>query len=325
MRVEKSILAALVLIVSGCVEQGELPSTPDVQVDDIIRVATDVSSADAGNIETRAGATTQSLNRFRFFVTQASDASYNYQNVAMYKQNNEFKSYTDDTHATPLTMHWQDLTASVQLVATTQAPTNLATPVEVSVATDQSTASAVEQSDFLYFKNSTFIPSQHLVGGKVPISLKHQNAKFLLTIKLGTEFNTAVSLTTNPIAKVVVEGTKPKRLFNCQSGVWGVQPTAALSNILPYASKYTPGNGTMVKAEAAYECILIPQSLAAKAMTIVVTVGKEEYRYAIPAALTLAPNTEYSLTLSVGYGIVEASKMGFTPWGDGGSSNVVTG
>ena len=55
-----------------------------------------------------------------------------------------------------------------------------------------------------------------------------------------------------------------------------------------------------------------------------IVIGGKTYIWKSSNEITLAPDTQYNLTLSVGKDVVIVGGFSATPWTDGGSSNIET-
>ena len=77
---------------------------------------------------------------------------------------------------------------------------------------------------------------------------------------------------------------------------------------------YSAGEGDTTQAIANYECILIPQTVAADSFEVSFKIGDRNFSWMSPSAVTLAADTQYNLTLNVGKDVVTVGGFTATPW-----------
>ncbi len=323
-----AMLAVAALAAAACSHDKNLVApTNHFPADGVIRVATDVTRP-----QTRAGMETGNLTTFQLCVKNPVSDDYSY-NALMKKEGSDWVSYNSDG-TQKLTMLWQNKTQKVN-VAAVCIPSDItltdenwlatgATPVNIKVEADQSTDDKLNKSDLLFMENHEVDPANDLnAQGKMKVELKHRLAKLNLTVNLGTQFNIDGSGTaTNPITAVTVEGTNTeaswKLIADELNGQHNVQP------VKPFAGPYAAGEGKTKSAVAKYECILMPQTIGANGFQVKITMAGKTYTWKSPGEVTLASDTQYNLTLSVGKDVVVVGSFSATPWTDGGSSNIET-
>ena len=323
-----AMLAVAALTAASCSHDENLVAPADhFPADGIIRVATDVTRP-----QTRAGMETTNLQAFRLRVENPVNATYSY-NALMKKESGEWVSY-DNAGADKLMMLWQNKTQKVN-VAAVCIPSDItltdehwktdgATPVNIKVEADQSTDDRLNKSDLLTMKNHEFDPATGLTPqGKMNVELKHRLAKLNLTVQLGTQFNlNGAGTATNPITAVSVEGTKTEATWKLIEDAMTEQGSA--TPVKPLTGIYTPGQGETKSAVAKYECILVPQTIAANGFAVKITMAGKTYTWKSPAEVTLASDTQYELTLTVGKDVVIVGGFSATPWTEGGTENIET-
>ena len=323
-----AMLAVAALTAASCSHDENLVAPADhFPADGIIRVATDVTRP-----QTRAGMETANLQAFRLRVENTANANYCY-NALMKLESGEWVSY-DNAGTDKLKMLWQNKTQKVN-VAAVCIPSDItltdehwktdgATPVNIKVEADQSTDDKLNKSDLLFMENHEVDPANDLnAQGKMKVELKHRLAKLNLTVQLGTQFNlTATGTAANPITAVTVEGTNTeadwKLIADELNGQHNVQP------VKPFAGPYTAGQGQTKSAVAKYECILVPQTIAANGFQVKITMAGKTYTWKSPAEVTLASDTQHNLDLTVGKDVVIVGSFSATPWTEGGTENIET-
>ena len=140
-------------------------------------------------------------------------------------------------------------------------------------------------------------------------------------MNLGTQFNLN-GTATNPITAVSVEGTKTQADWTLITDKLEWQ--SEVKPIKLFEATYAAGEGKTKSAVAKYECILMPQTIASNGFMVKIVIGGKTYTWKSSNEVTLAPDTQYNLTLSVGKDVVVVGSFSATPWTDGGSSNIET-
>lgn len=309
--------AVATVALTACNKNDEFNGNSNFPADGVIRVATNVE-----NPKSRAGLTTQNLNNIGFHVVNAVSSAYSYSNVKMNYANNVWNSEK--------MMLWQNEGQEVKIRAYSPyiKGANDITAVPFAVMADQSTEENIKVSDFVY-QTLDFTPAHDLVNGKVNLNLQHVMSKLVVTIKLGTEFNTTPGTTTNPIESVSVNGTKVHCTLNFKNNA-SVRPqdlTGDAESVLMYQESYAAAADLATNATSEYQCILLPQTVVASAFTIDIFIkGKGNYQYTLSTDQTFGVGKSYSLTLNVGKDMVTAGNMTITEWvpGNGEGINHIT-
>ena len=323
-----AMLAVAALTAASCSHDENLVAPADhFPADGIIRVAADVTHP-----QTRAGMETTNLQAFRLRVENPVNATYSY-NALMKKESGEWVSY-DNAGADKLMMLWQNKTQKVN-VAAVCIPSDItltdehwktdgATPVNIKVEADQSTDDKLNKSDLLFMENHEVDPANDLTPqGKMKVELKHRLAKLNLTVQLGTQFNlNGAGTAANPITAVSVEGTKTEATWKLIEDAMTEQGSA--TPVKPLTGIYTPGQGETKSAVAKYECILVPQTIAANGFQVKITMAGKMYTWKSLAEVNLKPDMQYELTLTVGKDVVIVGGFSATPWTEGGTENIET-
>lgn len=322
-----AMLAVAALAAAACSHDKNLVAPTDhFPADGVIRVATDVTRP-----QTRAGMETGNLTMFQLRVKNPVSDDYSY-NALMKKEGSEWVSYNNDGTA-KMVMLWQNKTQKVNVAAVyipgvTLTDENWKTtdvvPVNIKVRENQSNADSLNKSDILVMKSREVDPTSDLTPqGKMKVELKHRLAKLNLTVNLGTQFNINGSGTaTNPITAVSVEGTNTQADWTLITDK--LEGQSEVKPIKLFEAAYAAGEGNTKSAVAKYECILMPQTIASNGFMVKIVIGGKTYTWKSSNEVTLAPDTQYNLTLSVGKDVVVVGSFSATPWTDGGSSNIET-
>ena len=323
-------LAAAILLFTACNKNDDLaPETNSTfPADGIIRVATSVT-----NPQTRAGMTTENIPSFQMRIVNKSNAAYSY-NASMGKEEGEWKSYKADFSTTPptvapLTMLWRNKIEKVKVTAVS-GPFYIFDDewdegLRIDVPFTQDEEDLIERSDLLFMKEKEIDPSKDLVGEKIPIVFNHRFSKLNLTVKMGTEFNKLENGTTNNLITDITVGGTYRSVF------WKViednlSGLTLMEDILPWHNilAYSQGEGDTTQAEAKYECILIPQTVAANTFGVSFTIGDRDFLWVSPTEVVLHADTQYNLTLNVGKDVVTVAGFSATPWTEVTPENIGT-
>lgn len=313
-------LAAAMLLLTACNKNEEFaPETNSTfPADGIIRVATSVTAP-----QTRAGRTTKNIPSFQMRIVNENSDAYSYY-ADMYKEEGEWKSYKVDFSTTPatvppLTMLWRNKIEKVKVTAVSSLfyiyddEWNEGRTIDVQINQDEE--GLIERSDLLFMKEKEIDPSKDLVGEKIPIVFNHRFSKLNLTVKMGAEFNKLENGTTdNLITDITVGGTYRSVFWKViEDNLSGL---TLMEDIIPWynTQAYTPGEGDATQAKANYECILIPQTVAANRFRVSFTIGDRDFTWASPTEVVLAGDTQYNLTLNVGKDVVTVAGFSATPW-----------
>ena len=324
-----AMLAVAALAAAACSHDKNLVAPTDhFPADGVIRVATDVTRP-----QTRAGMETGNLTTFQLRVKNPVSDGYSY-NALMKKEGSDWVSYNNDGTAKKV-MLWQNKTQKVNVAAVyipgvTLTDENWKTtdvvPVNIKVREDQSNADSLNESDILVMKDHEVDPSSATdltSQGKIKVELKHRLAKLNLTVNLGTQLNIDGSGTaTNPITAVSVEGTNTQADWTLITDK--LEGQSEVKPIKLFEAAYAAGEGKTKSAVAKYECILMPQTIASNGFMVKIVIGDKTYTWKSSGEVTLASDTQYNLTLSVGKDVVIVGSFSARPWTDGGTNDIET-
>lgn len=320
-----AMLTIAALAAAACSHDKNLVAPTDhFPADGVIRVATDVTRP-----QTRAGMETGNLTTFQLRVKNPVSDGYSY-NALMKKEGSDWVSYNNDGTAKKV-MLWQNKTQKVNVAAVYIPGVTLiddywkttdGIPVSIAVRENQSNADSLNKSDILVMKSREVDPTSDLTPqGKMKVELKHRLAKLNLTVNLGTQFNID-GTATNPITAVSVEGTKTQADWKLTTDELDGQ--SVMKPIKLFEAAYTAGEGKTKSAVAKYECILMPQTIASNGFMVKIVIGGKTYTWKSSGEVTLAPDTQYNLTLSVGKDVVSVGSFSARPWTDGGTNDIET-
>ena len=315
MKVKNILVASVALLGFVSCEKSEGVSTV-LPSDNIIRVS-------AGVTATRAGATTDNLIEFGISAyNDLGDANFTYSNVKVTK--------AASVWSTSEMMLWKNATDKVFF--TVYAPYKEGfdisdTNTSMSVLADQTTEANLTASDFLLASNS-ISPTDagsstdniyyNQTDKKLHVNLAHYFSKFLLTIKLGSEFNAIpFESSTNPIMAITINGVHTS-----------ITQDAILSNkaaIKPYhGDNYTAPASVTANGVAKYEAIIVPQPLATGELSVIITIGDKFYLWKSTNEVMFDTSKTRSLTLNVGKEVVTADQMTIGDWEDVDGGDLIT-
>lgn len=287
--------AALLLV--GCQEEIE----SQTGVDEVVAITTSMNHANAAL--TRNGVQGDNyLGENLSLSIYTANSKYQYHNT-LWAKNDLAWSCSEGQ------LLWEADTKTVNIYAYAPPISTGAddlTQLPVDVKTDQSTAEAVSASDLVGFTAIDQTVGSLLVNKMLPIAFTHRMAKLKVVLTFGAEFAGTVPV----IESVEVQRVKCTGFYNAQTGEV-TSPSNTLGKIETYCNTAT----------AAYEAIILPQSIAGGTRFIRVNLlDGRAFSFSVPTPETYdftAPNSEYTLTLRVGKDKLEvASPVTVAPWTD---------
>ena len=162
--------------------------------------------------------------------------------------------------------------------------------------TDQSTQARLNAADLLTMASTdlTFAASNK---GLVPITLKHGLAKVNFQLTLAAEYKeNGIGLDENPISGVILHGVSTSFNFKPLTGEVSIPLGAPIGAVVPFSSSYDN-----TAALATFEAILVPETLAAGALTLYFSVNGKDFQWTNSEALVLAQGGEYTVPVTVDY------------------------
>ena len=240
------------------------------------------------------------------------DSKYLYQ-VWVKKVGDSWKTYKPDEETwvgtdEEVTMLWANMNDQVEVMAYTNIQ-------NFTIPTDQTSDEQLKQADVLYMPPTWYTPTERSIN----VNLQHAMSKINLTIELGSEFEFTEDIN-KKITDIKIDGSLVSDWFTLDGQH---QTEGNPQTITPFYTGATPfskdANGTITKASATYEAILIPQTIASGKFTVSFKVEGKLYEWAYnnEAGLTLASNTAYTLKLIAGNDKVQPVSFSVNPWGVG--------
>ena len=242
------------------------------------------------------------------------DKKYSYQ-VWVKKVGESWKTYKFDYETLSgtdeeVTMLWANMNDQVDVMASTKVGL-------ITIPTDQTSDEKLKQADVLYMSPTDIDPSKK----GIEVALKHAMSKINLTIELGSEFEFTEDIN-KKITDVKIDGSLVSEFFTLdgQHRTDGNPQT-----ITPFYTGETPfskdANGTITKAKATYEAILIPQTIESGKFTVSFKVDGKLYEWTYNKDLTLDPSTAYTLKLIAGDDKVQPASFSVAAWNPGNGEN----
>ena len=304
--------------------------------DGVMRFTTNL--VDPTTVTTRASITGSDVNQngqqFQVKIVNPTSATYSYFNTVQY----------DGTEWTPINrMLWQNDTQSITVTAAykqgkTFSDGEFINGANLTVAADQSTEALLKQQDLLTMPTKTIanpsIEQTLLQNGKLVINFYHALAKLDVTLDLANEFykvdpklNKATDIT-----EFTISGTNAGYQFNAMEtanenyGTVTAAATPVAADILANQSAFTAATETNQHSTATYESIVVPQQIAAGALTISFKIGTRSFSWTNTETITLEQGKHYTLPLTVGYDTVTLNARAFSvsSWEDQPGDNLGT-
>ena len=311
-------LAVAALCFTACTNEDHISQDP--LVDTPIKLNVSVT-----NPTTRAGYSNE-LKPDAFWLMVYHDDNnndkYNY-DIFVEKVGDTWKTYdlmeyVNNNSKTEVTMLWANMTDPV----TVNAYVNNNQIESVDLPTDQSDVEQLKKADILYMPITPFTPNK----AGINVEFQHITSKINLTIELGSEYEFTDKID-QKITDVKIGGTIAPLSFDYDDkGNYIIKPFShgKVKSITPLCTGTTPFSnnaGTITKATATYEAILIPQTIASGNFTVSFKVDGKLYEWAYNQELTLAPTTAYTLKLIAGDDKVQPVSFSVAPWGVGNGEN----
>ena len=328
--------AAAAMALTACSSDDEQQSfVSQFPEDGVMRFTTNL--VDPTIATTRASITGSDVNQngqqFQVKIVNPTSATYSYFNTVQH----------DGTEWIPVNrMLWQNDQQSITVTAAYKqgkafSDYDFIVGANLTVAADQSTEAKLKQQDLLTMPTKTIanpsIEETLMQNGKLVINFYHALSKLDVTLELADEFYKAEPKLNNAsdITEFTIKGTNagynflPMQTANENYGTVTVTASTA-ADILAYQSAFTAATDDNKNSTAKYEAIVVPQQIAAGALTVSFKIGTRSFSWTNTTAYTLEQGKQYTLPLTVGYNTVTAPALGFTAsfWENGIGGNLVT-
>ncbi len=263
------------------------------------------------------------IRTFMLRISDAAKSQYNYY-TAMTLKNGEWKSRLINSTGATADEDFQILWANSSSPVTATAifcdnnvlAENYFSKLTVSLVSDQTTPAKIKATDLLYMAPKQFFPTD----GDIKVEFSHMKAKLKVKVTLDDEFNAVPGTTTNPIEDIQIGNFTNKYDFLVYDGIWQRNATAQATmdkTIAPCETVFTPGELGTKKAEAEYECLVIPSTLPANVFAVTIKINGTDYEWKATTETLFEINHSYELALKVGKGVVTlASPIKVNDWND---------
>jgi hypothetical protein len=333
----KNILfaAAAAMALTACSSDDEQSFVSQFPEDGVMRFTTNL--VDPTAVTTRASITGSDVNQngqqFQVKIVNPTSATYSYFNTVQY----------DGSEWTPINrMLWQNDQQSITVTAAykqdkTFSDYEFVAGANLTVAADQSTEAKLKQQDLLTMPTKTIanpsIEQTLMQNGKLVINFYHALAKLDVTLDLANEFykNDPKLNNASDITEFTIKGTNAGYQFNAMEtanenyGTVTVTASTA-ADILANQCAFTAATDADMHSYATYEAIVVPQQIAAGALTVSFKIGTRSFSWTNTEAITLEQGKHYTLPLTVGYDTVTLNARAFTAtsWEDQPGDNLGT-
>ena len=307
-------LAAISMMLGSCSDSNS-EFSQDYLADTPIKLNVSVDEP-----RTRAGYSNTEQPEGFGLIVQHSDSQNDKYNYSVWAEGNgtdwktyDLASYLNDGTKKDVTMLWANMNDKVAIAALSNVNFN-------KIPTDQTSAEEVKKADLLTMPVTQVVPSTNGIN----VDFKHTMSKIKLTIELGDEYEFAENVD-KMITDVKIDGSKVEALFqikpeNTEFGFEFVNISGNSTPVSPFCTGTTPYSkttGTITKASATYEAILIPQTIESGKFTVSFKVDGKLYEWAYNQELTLAPTTAYTLKLTAGDDKVQPVSFSVAKWNEG--------
>ena len=339
MKVRHLIFAAMATFALASCNKDDDSATPVVSQfpeDGVMRFTTNL--VDPATVLTRASITGSDVNatgqQFQVKIVNPSSATYSYFSTVEYDG-------SEWNPAPPTRMLWQNNENPITVTAaykqgTTFTNGNFTGGVDLTVAADQSEQANLNAQDLLTMPTKEITnPSLEetlLSDGKLVINFYHALTKLDVTLELMDEFFDADLNHATDITEVKISGTNlgynflPMTTANTNYGTVTPAATAVAGDILPMQGAFTAATAESKHSIATYESIVVPQTIAADALTVSFKIGDRSFSWTNTVAYTLEQGKHYTLPLTVGRMTVTLNAQAFsaTAWENGSDGNLGT-
>ena len=315
--------AAAAMALTACSSDDEQQSfVSQFPEDGVMRFTTNL--VDPTAVTTRASITGSDVNQngqqFQVKIVNPTSAQYSYFNTVQY----------DGSEWTPLNrMLWQNDQQSITVTAAykqgkTFSDYDFIVGANLTVAADQSTEAKLKQQDLLTMPTKTIanpsIEETLMQNGKLVINFYHALTKLDVTLDLANEFykNDPKLNNASDITEFTISGTNAGYQFEAMEtanenyGTVTAAATPVAADILANQCAFTAATDADMHSYATYEAIVVPQQIAAGALTVSFKIGTRSFSWTNTEAITLEQGKHYTLPLTVGHDTVTLNARAFT-------------
>ena len=307
-------IVATTLCIAACTSEDHISQDP--LADTPIKLNVSVT-----NPTTRAGYSNELKPDAFWLMVYHDDQSndkYNYdifaEKVGDTWKTYDLMEYVNNNSKTEVTMLWANMTDPV----TVNAYVNNNQIESVDLPTDQSDVEQLKKADILYMPITPVTPNK----AGINVEFQHITSKINLTIELGSEYEFTDKID-QKITDVKIGGTIAQFSFDYDDkGNYIIKPFShgKVKSITPLCTGTTPFSnnaGTITRASASYEAVLIPQTIASGNFYVSFKVDGKAYDWYYNEALELKATNDYVLKLTAGSDKVYSAAFSTKPWNVG--------
>lgn len=328
--------AAAAMALTACSSDDEQTFVSQFPEDGVMRFTTNLVAPTT--VTTRASITGSDVNQngqqFQVKIVNPASATYSYFNTVQY----------NGTEWRPVNrMLWQNDQQRIDVTAAykqgkTFSDNEFVNGANLTVAADQSTEAKLKQQDLLTMPTKTIanpsIEQTLMQNGKLVINFYHALTKLDVTLDLANEFYKVDPKLNNAsdITEFTIKGSnagynfQPMTTANENYGTVTAAATPVAADILANQCAFTAATDADMHSHATYEAIVVPQQIAAGALTVSFKIGTRSFSWTNTEAITLEQGKHYTLPLTVGYDAVTAGSRAFSvsSWEDQPGDNLGT-
>lgn len=224
----------------------------------------------------------------------------------------DLMEYVNNNSKTEVTMLWANMTDPVTVSAYVN---NI---LADDFPTDQSDAEQLKKADILYMPITPFTPNK----AGINVEFQHITSKINLTIELGSEYEFTDKID-QKITDVKIGGTIAQISYGDDGKgnvIINADSEGKVKSITPFRTGTTPFSnnaGTITRASATYEAVLIPQTIASGKFYVSFKVDGKAYDWYYNEALELKATNDYVLKLTAGSDKIYSAAFSTKPWNVG--------
>lgn len=313
------VLSVAIALASCSTDEAPVAKSASFPADGVIRL-----TAQVGEMRSRSGWNNDNFSAdFILRITNEVDTNYSY--YVTVKKDSYTHLWTAYKYGgyDVVNMLWKNSTQPVKVAAVSSLHLVLKDDwksADFSIEPNQQNPvfpTDMNKSDLLRMPETVINPATDLVDGKLVIKFEHVLSKLNIHVKLGTEFNPqVVSDTITPFEKCIVSGTQIKAYsWNIYTNQFSMLNLASdVQNTIPVYLGFTRGIGTTSNTMGHYDCIVIPQTIAAGKFDISIAVLGKIYHWTAPADVTFESGKAYDLQLNLGKDMLTLGSITTTPW-----------
>lgn len=228
----------------------------------------------------------------------------------------DLKEFISNKRKKEVTMLWANMTDPVNVNAYVN---NI---VSGDFPTDQSDVEQLKKADILYMPITPFTPNK----AGIKVEFQHIMSKIKLTIELGSEYEFTDKID-QKITDVKIGGTIAQISYgddgkgNVIINPFSHGEVKSITSLCTGTTPFSNNAGTITRASASYEAVLIPQTIASGKFYVSFKVDGKAYDWYYNEPLTLKATKAYVLKLTAGSDKVYSAAFSTKSWNVGNGEN----